>query len=44
MAYSGVDEIMEAIEKISKLKINKELVKNNLWTKDLPPIDLIIRT
>jgi len=60
LAYSGVDEIMEAIEKISKsnlshsstgggglnskLTINEKLIKNNLWTKDLPPIDLIIRT
>jgi undecaprenyl diphosphate synthase len=60
LAYSGVDEMTEAIEKISKsnlshpptgggglnskLTINEKLIKNNLWTKDLPPVDLIIRT
>ncbi len=52
LAYSGVDEMTRAIEKISKSairrgsgqEINGDLIKNNLWTKDLPPIDLIIRT
>lgn len=51
LAYSGKDEMTTAISKIvesksknTKLKINSELIKNNLWTKDLPPVDLIIRT
>ena len=55
LAYSGVDEMTEAIEKISKsnppvgglnskIEINEKLIKNNLWTKNLPPVDLIIRT
>jgi undecaprenyl diphosphate synthase len=51
MAYSGIDEMTTAISKIaelkiqnSKLKINEELIKNNLWTKDLPAVDLVIRT
>ena len=61
MAYSGIDEMEEAIRKIvisilrtsdvhnirtsdvQKL-INKESIKANLWTKDLPAVDLVIRT
>ena len=51
IAYSGVDEMTAAIQKITELRIknrelriNKELIKNNLWTKDLPAVDLVIRT
>jgi len=51
IAYSGIDEMTSAIQKISNLKsqisnlkIDEELIKNNLWTKDLPPVDLVIRT
>jgi len=51
LAYSGIDEMTTAIEKITELriknlelKIDEELIKNNLWTKDLPPVDLVIRT
>lgn len=46
MAYNGTDEIMECIEKIKKFKgsITEKTIKENLWTKDLPPVDLIIRT
>jgi undecaprenyl diphosphate synthase len=51
MAYSGLDEMTEAINKISslkakdkKLKIDGNLIKKNLWTKDLPPVDLVVRT
>lgn len=51
MAYSGIDEMKEAIKKITKLKfknpklkINENLIKNNLWTKNLPAVDLVIRT
>ncbi len=51
MAYSGFDEMTEAIKKISelkaknkKLKVDGDLIKNNLWTKNLPPVDLVIRT
>ncbi|MEK7546740.1 MAG: polyprenyl diphosphate synthase [Patescibacteria group bacterium] len=50
MAYSGTDEMTQAVNKISalksknkKLKIDGNLIKNNLWTKDLPPVDLVIR-
>ena len=55
LAYSGKDEMLTAIKSISNLKsnspasgknlkIDENLLKNNLWTKDLPPVDLIIRT
>lgn len=51
LAYSGVDEMTTAIQRIaelrsknSELRINEQLIKNNLWTKDLPPVDLVIRT
>ncbi|MBM3257915.1 MAG: di-trans,poly-cis-decaprenylcistransferase [Candidatus Nealsonbacteria bacterium] len=47
LAYNGTDEMQDCIKKISKLnkkKINKSLIKENLWTKDLPPVDLLIRT
>lgn len=53
IAYNGTDEMIECIKKITKLaqkkqinkvKITKELIKENLWTKNLPPVDLIIRT
>ena len=27
-----------------RVKITKELIKENLWTKDLPPVDFLIRT
>jgi undecaprenyl diphosphate synthase len=58
LAYSGIDEMEEAIGKIlksrissssadkrnSNLIIGEKLIKNSLWTKDLPPVDLVIRT
>lgn len=51
LAYSGRDEMTLAIQKIAELKIenrelkiDEELIKNNLWTKNLPPVDLVIRT
>jgi len=51
VAYNGIDEMVEAIKKISNLKsqisnikIDSNLIKENLWTKDLPPVDLLIRT
>lgn len=31
-------------KKNAELRINEELIKNNLWTKDLPAVDLVIRT
>lgn len=51
MAYSGIDEMTEAIKKITESKlqnpnliIDSALVKNYLWTKDLPAVDFVIRT
>lgn len=50
MAYSGVDEMTTAIKKIANItssqdvNIDERLIKANLWTKDLPSVDLVIRT
>ena len=51
IAYNGTDEILQAIEQIvkesrknSKLQITPDLIKKNLFTKDLPPVDYLIRT
>ncbi|OGZ36253.1 MAG: di-trans,poly-cis-decaprenylcistransferase [Candidatus Portnoybacteria bacterium RIFCSPLOWO2_12_FULL_39_9] len=51
LAYNGTDEMLETVRQIVKiakkqnpLEIGPELLKSHLWTKDLPPIDLIIRT
>jgi undecaprenyl diphosphate synthase len=50
LAYNGTDEMVEAIKRITKafkestIKITGQVIKNFLWTKDLPPVDLVIRT
>lgn len=51
IAYDGISEMTEAINQIKKqaiknpnLKITPELIKENLFTKDLPPVDYLIRT
>ena len=50
LAYNGTDEMMACVQKITNLskektiKVTEKLIKENLWTKDLPPVDLIIRT
>lgn len=51
IAYDGKEEMKNAILKIAtrksqdkSLKITDELVKNSLWTGELPPVDLMIRT
>lgn len=51
IAYSGIDEMVKALRNIIKqkkdnfaLEINPQLIKNNLFTKDLPPVDFLIRT
>lgn len=49
LAYDGTDEMIDCIQKITKLthkkpiKVTEKLIKENLWTKDLPPVDLVIR-
>jgi undecaprenyl diphosphate synthase len=49
LAYNGDDEMVEAIRKIAKkcksgARITAQAIKENLMTKDLPPVDLLIRT
>lgn len=50
LGYNGTDEMMAAFQKITKLcnpkpvKITEKLIKENLWTKELPAVDLLIRT
>ena len=49
LAYNGDDEMLEAVSRIAKTyvkgkKVTAEMIKNNLMTKDLPPVDLLIRT
>jgi undecaprenyl diphosphate synthase len=50
ICYNGKDEMVNAVQSIvkqaqnKKIKITEKLIKENLWTKDLPPVDLVIRT
>jgi len=46
LAYDGRDEMIHAIDKIknNNLEITEENIKKNLWTKNLPSVDFIIRT
>lgn len=49
LAYNGDDDMLEAVKKIAKKydsadKVTAETIKENLMTKDLPPVDLLIRT
>lgn len=51
LGYNGDEEMLQAIRKISdqklanpSLEITPELLKKSLYTKDLPPVDLLIRT
>ena len=51
LGYSGTKEMTDAISKLAKkyskntkLKIDREELKRNLLTKDLPPVDLLVRT
>jgi undecaprenyl diphosphate synthase len=49
LAYNGDDEMVEAMRKIAKkcknsAKITAKAIKDNLMTKNLPPVDLLIRT
>ena len=44
--YGSKNEIEEAIEKIKKkkIKINKLTIQKNLYTKNMPDPDILIRT
>jgi undecaprenyl diphosphate synthase len=49
ISYGGRAEITQAVKKIVREnireeKISEEVIRNNLWTKDMPDPDLIIRT
>ncbi|MFA5178063.1 MAG: polyprenyl diphosphate synthase [Candidatus Paceibacterota bacterium] len=46
LAYNGTDEMVDCLRKIKEKKqnITEKTIKDNLWTKDLPAVDLIIRT
>lgn len=49
LAYNGDDEMIEAVKNIvinhkSGQKITANLIKENLMTKDLPPVDFLVRT
>lgn len=45
--YDGRREMIDAMGKISEARLSAveyQDVKNRLWTRDLPPVDLVIRT
>jgi len=51
IGYNGTDEMVAAVKGIVKearvnknLKVTPELLEKHLWTHDLPPVDLLIRT
>lgn len=49
LAYNGDKEILRAIKRIANhnppiKKVTPEILKQNLFTKDLPPVDYVIRT
>lgn len=45
ICYDGQDEITEAAKEMKNVqRITRSTIKNNLFTKDLPPVDLLIRT
>lgn len=49
LAYNGDDDMQRAIQNIVKSnipseKVTPEIIKANLMTKDLPPVDFMIRT
>jgi undecaprenyl diphosphate synthase len=52
LAYNGDDDVLHAVRKIKEkivkekknLKITADLIKENLLSKKLPSVDLIIRT
>ena len=46
MGYDGKEEILSAIRKIKAggETVSAAAVKRNLWTRELPPVDLVIRT
>lgn len=50
IAYSGIDEMVETIKTVAARagtlpeRIDENWIKESLWTRELPPVDLVIRT
>jgi undecaprenyl diphosphate synthase len=49
LAYEGDDEMIQAMQNIidncgQGVKITKEMIKQNLMTRDMPSVDYVIRT
>lgn len=47
LAYNGTDEMLQAVQAIvdeGSKKITADAIKKHLFTRDLPPVDLVIRT
>jgi undecaprenyl diphosphate synthase len=49
LAYSGDDEMRRAFQKVAALlkpgeTVTDAMIKENLMTRELPPVDLLIRT
>ena len=45
LAYNGKDELIEGLKKIKDThNLTENKIKQVLWTRNLPPVDLIIRT
>jgi undecaprenyl diphosphate synthase len=50
LAYNGTDEMLQAVQDIvaqaarQPLRVTEKTIKQHLFTRDLPPVDLIIRT
>lgn len=47
IGYNGDREMISAVNKLltqGVKTVSDEVIKSNLWTKELPPVDLIIRT
>lgn len=47
LAYSGTDEMLRAVQAIvdgGSREITADAIKKHLYTRDLPPVDLVIRT
>jgi undecaprenyl diphosphate synthase len=49
LAYGGTDDMLLAVQKINEkyqkgIKITAEMIKENLMTANLPPVDYMIRT
>jgi len=50
LAYNGKDEMVQAVQELidqargGQLRVTPELIKEHLFTRELPPVDLVIRT